>query len=106
MSTRIVTYGVGDAKVEFEIEADQASGEYVPASGGRAASITQIREAIAPAIAGAKEALDSARELSPDEVQVKFGIKASGTMNWWVAKAATEGNFEITLTWNKRDGDA
>ncbi len=26
---------------------------------------------------------------------------SSGTANWFVAKAATEGNFEIELTWNR-----
>ena len=29
----------------------------------------------------------------------KVGIKVTGTANWVVARAATEGNFEVTLTW-------
>ena len=43
--------------------------------------------------------IDKARAVAPDEVQVKFGLKVSGEANWWVAKAATEGNLEVTLTW-------
>jgi hypothetical protein len=26
----------------------------------------------------------------------------SGTANWLIAKAATEGNFDITLTWTPK----
>ena len=37
----------------------------------------------------------------PDSVEVKFGIKVTGTADWLVAKAATEGNFEVTLKWGK-----
>ena len=46
--------------------------------------------------------LRSVAELGPDEVEVKFGVKVNGGTNWLVAKAATEANFEITLTWNPR----
>ncbi|GAB3934514.1 hypothetical protein GCM10027614_07660 [Micromonospora vulcania] len=44
--------------------------------------------------------LDRVRELAPDGVEVKFGVKVTGTANWLVAKAATEGNFEVTLSWS------
>ena len=43
--------------------------------------------------------LEKVKESGPDEVELKFGVKVSGTMNWLVARAASEGNFEITLTW-------
>lgn len=43
--------------------------------------------------------LEKARSAHPDEVEVKFGVKVTGGANWLIAKAATEGNFEITLTW-------
>jgi hypothetical protein len=95
MASPVVSYEVDEnTVVRFEIEptddwhdvgADQVLG--------------QIRDAVAPAVEGAKVVLEKAREATPDEIVVKFGIKVSGTMNWLVAKAATEGNFEITLTW-------
>ena len=47
--------------------------------------------------------LEKVKEAAPDEVVVKFGVKASGQANWFVAKAAGEGNFEVTLTWSHRD---
>ena len=82
--------------------------EFEPGPGFRPTGTTEvvgrIREAAAPAIEGAKVVLEKAREAAPDEVEVKFGIKVSGTANWLVAKAATEGTFEVTLKWN-RPGD-
>jgi len=56
--------------------------------------------------AEATAVLDRVRELSPDGVQVKFGVKVTGTMNWLVAKAATEGNFEVTLGWDPKNPPA
>ena len=59
----------------------------------------RVREAIGPAIEAARTVLDRAKELAPDQIQVKFGVKVTGTANWLIAKAATEGNFEVTLSW-------
>lgn len=61
--------------------------------------ISGIREAIEPLVEGAAAISDRLRSLSPDEITVKFGVKVSGTANWVVAKAATEGNFEVALKW-------
>jgi hypothetical protein len=94
----VVSYAVDDDTiVRFEIDptddwhdvgADQVLG--------------RIEHAVAPAVEGARAVLEKAREASPDEIVVKFGIKVSGTTSWLVAKAATEGNFEVTLTWKPR----
>ena len=56
---------------------------------------------MAPALAAARVVLAQAREVAPDEMKMKFGIKVSGTANWLVAKAATEGNFEVEMTWRR-----
>lgn len=91
----VVSYELDDdTVVRFEIE---------PGDGFRSAGseeiMGRIREAVAPAVAGARAVLEQVKEAAPHQIEVKFGIKVSGTANWWVAKAATEGNFEITLTW-------
>lgn len=61
--------------------------------------VGRLREAVGPAVAGAAVVVDAVRQSAPDEIEVKFGIKVSGTMSWLIAKAATEANFEVTLTW-------
>lgn len=43
--------------------------------------------------------LEKVKEINPEGVEVRFGVKVTGEANWVVAKAATEGSFEITLTW-------
>ncbi|WP_438870723.1 CU044_2847 family protein [Paractinoplanes ovalisporus] len=104
--SQVVTYRLDDA-VEVQFEVDPVAG-FVPA--GAEEVVVQVRQAIEPAIAAARVVLDRARSLSPDGVEVKFGIKVTGTANWLIAKAATEGNFEVKLSWAgdngaKDDGD-
>jgi hypothetical protein len=96
MSSEVVRYQVDDKTVaQFEID---------PVDGFQPAGVGDdvagwVREAAAPSIEAARALLDQVKEIAPDTVQVKFGVKVTGTANWVVAKAATEANFEITLSW-------
>ena len=91
----VVSYALDDETVvRFEIEPDTG---FRPAGPDEIAG--RIREAVAPAVEGARAVLEQVKQTAPRQIEVKFGIKVSGTANWWVAKAATEGNFEVTLTW-------
>lgn len=95
MAAPVVSYAVDEQTVvQFEIE---PSDEFYNVSSD--AILGRIKDAVTPAVEGARAVLDSVRQMAPDEIEVKFGIKVSGTANWLVAKAATEGNFEITLKW-------
>ena len=98
MAAAVVTYSLDDETVvRFEIE---PSADFRPA--GPDEIVGRIRDAVAPAVEGARAVLEKVKDAAPNEIEVKFGIKVSGTANWFVAKAATEGNFEITLTWSPR----
>ena len=98
--SQVVRYTVDDgAVVEFEVEPPEG---FEQASADRV--VGKVREAIGPAVEAAREVLDRVKAAGPREVEVKFGIKVSGTMNWMVAKAATEGNFEVTLKWQPAAG--
>jgi hypothetical protein len=99
MSSQVVTYTVDeDTAVSFEI--DPVPGFVPAASPGEV--IGRIRAALGPAVEAAREVLEQVRGAGPDRVDVKFGVKVTGTMNWLVAKAASEGNFEVTLSWQRR----
>jgi hypothetical protein len=101
MSLQVVTYRVNDATtIKLEIESAE---RFRPAGAGEVAG--RIRDAIAPAVEAAKAVLEKMKETQSDEIEVKFGIKASGEDSWLVAKAAGEGNFEVTLTWSRRAED-
>ena len=95
MPTQVVTYTLDDETVvKFEVD---------PIAGFTTASADQVvgpmQEAIEPVVAAARVVLDKIRQMRPDEVEVKFAVKVNGTMNWLIAKAATEGNFEVTMRW-------
>jgi hypothetical protein len=102
VSSEVVSYQLDDKTTAlFEIE--PVAG-FRPAGAGDIAG--HVKEAAAPAIEAARELLERVRHLSPDGVEVKFGIKVTGTTNWLIAKAATEGNFEVTLSWRPGMGPA
>jgi ribosomal protein S5 len=97
VSSQVVTYEVDDAGTVASFEIEPVEG-FVPAGIGDIAG--SVTAAIEPAVAAARAVLARVRELSPEGVQVKFGVKVTGTANWLVAKAATEGSFEVTLSWS------
>jgi NTP-dependent ternary system trypsin peptidase co-occuring protein len=100
MSVEVVSYLLDDdTVVRFEIE---PNAEFRPAGPDEIAG--RIQEAVGPAVEAAHVVLERVKRSAPDEVKVKFGIKVNGTANWFVAKAATEGNFEIELTWKHESG--
>jgi Trypsin-co-occurring domain 1 len=100
MDPQIVTYKLDDkTKAEFEI--DPLPG-FRPASAEETAG--RVRDAIVPAVETAKVVLDKVKENGPHEVCLKFDIKVSGKADWLVARVATEGNFEDTLTWKDKRG--
>jgi Trypsin-co-occurring domain 1 len=97
MPDEIVIYEVGNhTPVQFEIEPGAG---YRPAGSGQV--LGQVETAVAPAVDAAKAVLEKVKEAQPDGIELRFGIRVSGAANWVVAKASTEGSFEITLRWSR-----
>ena len=95
MPSQVVTYRLDESTlVSFEIEPPEG---FHPAGAGEIAG--RVGDAVAPVVEAAKAVLDKVKETRPEQVEVKFGVKVSGGANWLIARAATEGNFEITLSW-------
>jgi hypothetical protein len=99
VAPEVVRYQVDD-KTIAEFEFDPAPG-FRPAGVGEIAG--WVRDAAAPSIEAARAVLEQVRQLTPDRVEVKFGLKVTGTANWIVAKAGSEANFEVTLSWQPGD---
>ena len=96
MASQVVSYRLNESTVvRFEVDPPEG---FHPAGPDQIAG--RVREALGPAVETAKTVLDKIKEIAPDEVELKFGVKVSGGAQWLVAKAAAEGNFEITLTWH------
>ncbi|MFC6022941.1 CU044_2847 family protein [Plantactinospora solaniradicis] len=98
--SQVVTYRVDD-EVEVQFEFEPVEG-FTPAGVEEVA--VRVREAVEPAVAAARTVLEQVRALGPEGVEVTFGIKVTGTANWLVAKAATEGNFGVKLSWGPGGG--
>ncbi len=94
--TEVVRYLSGSDDVEVGFEIDPPEG-YRPVGAGPVE--VRVRDAVQPALDAARDVLGRLRELQPDEVEVRFAIKVSGSANWLVARATSEGNFEVTLRW-------
>lgn len=95
MESQVVTYQLDDSTlVRFEIDPPPG---FRPAGNSKISG--RVQDAVTPAVEAAKEVLDKVKQVAPDEVEVSFGIKVTGGMDWLVARAASEANFEIKLTW-------
>jgi len=93
---RRVSYALDDGtRVEFETEPVEGWQEV-----GAEEVIARIGEAVAPLIDGATTILERLKAVAPEGIEITFGVKVSGTANWVIAKAATEGNFAVKLTWS------
>jgi Phosphoenolpyruvate carboxylase len=96
----VVSYALdADTVVEFEIE---PTDEWRQVSSDQV--ISRVDEAARPAVEAAQRILAQIAALRPAEVEVSFGIKVNGTANWLVAKAASEANFGVKLTWRPGAG--
>lgn len=106
VTTQVVRYSVDGAEVEFGVDPDRLGGTWQDASLRPGDVVGAVKDAVVPAVGAAKVVLEQIREINPGSVQLKFGIMVNGGLNWGVAKAAAEGNFEVTLTWPGPEGGA
>jgi hypothetical protein len=103
--------GLGGVMAEFvrftlddgsEVLFESAEGDLVALHGGPpdvldGGKLTARLQGVAEA---AEEVAGSLRSrLVPDEVSLEFGLKVSGGVNWFFAKAQGEGTIKVTLKW-------
>jgi hypothetical protein len=99
-ASQTVSYRVdGETVAQFEIDASH--GFTAAASAGEI--ITDVRNAVGPAIEAARAVLDRVKPLGSECVEVKFGVKVSGSESWSVARSASDATYEITLSWRPKD---
>jgi Trypsin-co-occurring domain 1 len=92
------TYTLDDGtRVRFEVDPEDG---YTAASGQLAG---RVREAVDPAVKAAAVVLRKVRQVGPDRIEVKFGIRVSGGSDWIIARAAGEASFEVTLAWDREE---
>ena len=89
----------GGSKVLFEA----AESDLVTLRGGGAPEVRdggKLTARLQEVAEAAEEVAGSLRaRLVPDEVSLEFGLKVSGGVNWFFAKAQGEGTIKVTLKW-------
>lgn len=96
-------------KDNIKIEVYEISNDGRTRVGGGSKIVEKTKEEMEEMInATSGFAQDAAKNISrmdykPDEIQIKFGVKLTAEAGVVFAKAATEGNFEFTLTWKREN---
>ncbi|MFD9106985.1 CU044_2847 family protein [Streptomyces bottropensis] len=60
----------------------------------------RLEEALAGVRGVAKASIESLRELSPETIEVEFGVKLTAGADALIAKASGEGHFTVKLSWS------
>ena len=87
----------------FEVDRGEVSEDLVLASPEPGKVADRARVTLEEALGKLKPSLDKIvgllKELSPDETEVKFGLKIGGETGLIVAKGTAEVNFTVRMSW-------
>lgn len=64
----------------------------------------RLESALASVRKAAQATLDALTKLSPETVEVEFGIKLAGEAGALIAKTSAEGHFTVRLSWSPGGG--
>ena len=90
----------GSILVEIE-ENDNGGIELI----GRKDMMSSLKDFLDSLIANGKAVIEKSKELSPDELELSFGIKGGvefGTPVWGLAKASGESSINIKMKWKNK----
>lgn len=102
----VVRYQVGDgSSVLVEVDEDAYGVEAVARnSDGVVDAGQRLESALASVRKAAQATLDALTKLSPETVEVEFGIKLAGEAGALIAKTSAEGHFTVRLSWSPGGG--
>lgn len=110
--TRLVEYPLQDGStILVEVEDLQRPGIGRVARGSGGEIIDRAKQTFEQVVASIRPAanaiLAQLRSLAtqPDEIEVEFGLGISGEAGAFIAKASTEANIKVTLTWKAAEAE-
>jgi hypothetical protein len=103
----VMRYQVGEgSSVLVEVDEDTYGVEAVSRlSDGVLEAGQRLESALGSVRDAAKATLREMSKLSPDAVEVEFGIKLAGEAGAMIAKASAEGHFTVRLSWSPSAND-
>lgn len=98
--TEIVRFEVGNGSVLVETEEDTFGVQRVSrGADGIVEAGRRLEDALASVRDAANASLKVLSKLSPDAIEIEFGIKLAGEAGALIAKASTEGHFTVKMSW-------
>lgn len=98
--TEIVRFEVGNGSVLVETEEDTFGVQRVSrGEDGIVEAGRRLEDALASVRDAANASLKVLSKLSPDAIEIEFGIKLAGEAGALIAKASTEGHFTVKMSW-------
>ncbi|WP_457946166.1 CU044_2847 family protein [Pseudarthrobacter sp. alpha12b] len=98
--TEVLRYEVGSGTVLVEV-ADGSYGVDHPARNEQGILDTgrRLEDALASVRPAARAALEAMAELTPEQIQVEFGVKLAGDAGAMIAKSSSDAHFVLRMSW-------
>jgi NTP-dependent ternary system trypsin peptidase co-occuring protein len=97
----VVRYKVGGgSSVLVEVDEDTYGVEDVSRTSEGVLDAGRLESALGGVRDAAQATLDTLSKLSPETVEVEFGIKLAGEAGALIAKTSAEGHFTVRLSWS------
>jgi hypothetical protein len=108
MAKNVVAFQIEGNPVYFEADLPRAEGGFAANAGDKAVieATDSFGQAMAPVMAFVQDVITRIAHIEvkkPTEIEMEFGIKLSGAVNFWVIAGTGEGTINLKLTW-KTDG--
>jgi hypothetical protein len=100
MTTKLVKFTLDDQSEVFA-EVYEDEGTWVDAADDEGDEPTALLAACERFQKAVGTIMSGLKAISPQDLEVKFGIKMSGKVGWVFAGASTEGNLQVTLKWKE-----
>lgn len=98
--TEVLRYEVGSGSVLVEADDDSFGVEHpFRNEQGIVEAGRRLEDALSSIRAVAKAAVDALEELTPDQVEVRFGIKLAGEAGVLIAKSPQDAHFVVRMSW-------
>lgn len=106
MDKKIIQFEIDGQKVFIEGDLPKDGGKMIAASPGKTIveATSSFEQTLDPIMAFAGKIMERVAGLKiekPDSLELEFGIKLSGAVNFWVISGTGEGNINLKLSWNK-----
>lgn len=82
-----------------EVEEDEPGYSRASTKEGVHTAATRLQGALTTIKPAAQAVVAQLRELSPDELEVEFGIRLNGKAGAVIASSEAEGHFQVKLVW-------